>query len=350
MRPYSLDLRQRVAAALDAHEGSQARIAQRFRVSVSFITRLLRRRRTGSLTPKPHGGGHPPALDRDAQDRLRQAVRDQPDATLAELAGRVGVRCGIMAIFRTLRKLKITRKKKSLHATQRDSPRVRRKRRAFRRAMAAVAPEHQVFVDEAGAHTAMTRTYGRAPRGQRVRGAVPGRWTSVTLVAGLRRSGVVAPLAFEGAMDAPTFRAYVEQILTPELRPGDVVIWDNLKPHADRQARAAVAGAGAAVEPLPPYSPDLTPIEELWSKVKGVLRSVAGRTTAAVYEGRRQAFALVRPQDTLGWFSKCALCATPSCTAINQQLVRLGLVMMKVDVFAFGGGFAAVPLMFREIV
>src|SRR5512147_200461 len=313
MRPYSFDLRQRVAAALDAHEGSQPQIARLFRVSVSFITRLLRHRhQTGSLAPKPHGGGHPPALDRTGREELRQAVRDQPDATLAELAARVGVPCGRMAISRTLRELKITRKKKSLHATQRDSPRVRRKRRAFRRAMAAVAPEHQVFVDETGAHTAMTRTYGRAPRGQRVRGAVPGRWTSVTLVAGLRRSGVVAPSAFEGAMDAPTFRAYVEQILTPELRPGDVVIWDNLKPHADRQARAAVAGAGAAVEPLPPYSPDLTPIEELWSKVKGVLRSVAGRTTAAVDEGRRQAFALVRPQDTRGWFSTCDLCATQS--------------------------------------
>jgi transposase len=311
MRPYSLDLRQRVAAAVDAREGSQSEIARRFRVSVSFITRLLRRgRRTGSLAPGPHGGGHPPALDHDGQDRLRQAVRDQPDATLAELGGRMGVPCGRMAIFRTLRKLKITRKKKSLHATQRDSPRVRRKRRAFRRAMAAVAPEHQVFVDETGANTAMTRTFGRAPRGHRVKGSVPGRWTSVTLVAGLRLSGVVAPFAFEGAMNAPTFRSYVEQILRPELRPGDVVVWDNLRPHADRQARAAVTAAGASLEPLPPYSPDLTPIEELWSKVKGVLRSVAGRTTGAVYAGMRRAFESVCPQDIQGWFSMCGLCAT----------------------------------------
>src|SRR5512135_925349 len=311
MRPYALDLRQRIAAALDAHEGSQPQIAHRFRVSVSFITRLHRRRRqTGSLAPRPHGGGHPPALDRDGQERLRRAVRDQPDATLAELAGRVGVPCGRMAIFRTLRKLKITRKKKSLHATQRDSPRVRRRRRAFRHTMAAVEPEHQVFIDETGANTAMTRTYGRAPRGQRVKGAVPGRWESVTLVAGLRLSGVVAPFAFEGAMNAPTFRASVEQILTPELHPGDVVIWDNLKPRGDKGARAAVDGAEARVEPLPPYSPDLTPIEGLWSKVKGVLRSAAGRTTEAVYGAMRQAFALVCPQDILGWFRSCGLCAT----------------------------------------
>jgi len=313
MRPYSLDLRQRITAALDAHEGSQPQIARRFRVSVSFITRLLRRRRqTGSLAPRPHGGGHPPALDLGGQERLRQAVRDQPDATLAELAGRMGVPCGRMAIFRALRKLKITRKKKSLHATQRDTPRGRRKRRAFRHTMATVAPEHRAFIDATGANTAMTRTHGRAPRGQRVRGAVPGRWTSVTLVAGLRLSGVVAPFAFEGAMDAPTFRAYVEQLLAPSLRPGDVVIWDHLKPHEDKAARAAVEWAGARVEPLPPYSPDLTPIEELWSKVKGVLRSAAGRTTAAVYGGMRQAFASVGPRDIQGWFGMCGVCATQS--------------------------------------
>jgi transposase len=313
MRPYSLDLRQRVLAALDASEGSQPEIARRFRVSVSFITRLLQRRRqTGSVDPAPHGGGHPPALDRAGRRKLRQLVREQPDATLEELASRVGVPCGRMAIFRALRKLKITRKRKALHATRRDSPRVRRKRRAFREAMAAVDPQHQVFVDETGANTAMTRPYGRAPRGQRVRAAVPGRWKSVTLVAGLRLSAVVAPLAFEGAMDGPTFRAYVERVLRPELRPGDVVIWDNLKPHADHQAQAVVVGAGATVEPLPPYSPDLAPIEELWSKVKGVLRSVAGRTTEAVYEGMRQALASVSPQDILGWFKKCGICATQS--------------------------------------
>jgi transposase len=113
-------------------------------------------------------------------------------------------------------------------------------------------------------------------------------------------------------MNAPTFRAYVEQLLAPALRPGDVVIWDHLKPHEDEAARAAVEGAEARVEPLPPYSPDLTPIEELWSKVKGVLRSVAGRTTAAVYEGMQQAFASVCPRDIQGWFSMCGLCVTQS--------------------------------------
>src|SRR5512135_691938 len=149
----------------------------RFPPAGRLITRLLKlRRQSRSLKPRPHGGGHPPALDHAGQKRLRQLVRTQPDATLQELAGRVGVRCSRMAIFRTLRKLKITRKEKSLHAQERDSPRVRRKRRAFREEVATVDPEHLVFIDETGANTAMTRTYGRAPRGQRVQGSVPGHW------------------------------------------------------------------------------------------------------------------------------------------------------------------------------
>src|SRR5512135_1780563 len=302
MRPYSLDLRQRVAAAVDHQEGSQRQIARRFRVSPSFITRLLKlRRQSRSLKPRPHGGGHPPALDHAGQTRLRQLVRKQPDATLQELAGRVGVRCSRMAIFRTLRKLKITRKKESLHAQERDSPRVRRKRQAFREEVATVDPEHLVFIDETGANTAMTRTYGRAPRGQRVKGSVPGHWKSVTLISGMRLSGVVAPLAFAGATDTPAFESYVEQALAPPLRPGDVVIWDNLKP---------LEAAGARLMPLPPYSPDLTPIEEMFSKVKGWLRSAAARTTEAVYDAMGAALRAVCPEDILGWFKSCGLCAT----------------------------------------
>jgi transposase len=311
MKPYSMDLRERVAAAVDSHEGSQRQIAAHFHVSLSFITRLLRtRRRTGSLAPKPHGGGHPPALDQAGRKRLRQLVRKQPDATLEELAACVGVRCSRMAIFRTLRTLKITRKKKSLHAQERDTPRVRRKRRAFRRTMAALDPARLVFVDETGATTAMTRTYGRAPRGQRVRGSVPGHWTSVTLIAGLRLSGVVAPLAFQGATDTTTFEGYVAQALVPQLRPGDVVIWDNLKPHQAAEARRAVKEARAELVPLPPYSPDLTPIEEMFSKAEGLLRSAAARTTATVYDAMGAALRAVCPGDILGWFKSCGLCAT----------------------------------------
>ena len=174
MGPLSKDLRERVAAAVDNREGSLRQIARRFRVSVPFITRLLKRRRlTGSLAPKPHGGGHPAALDQKDLERLRRLLKEAPDATLQELRQRLGVDCGPMAIWRALRRLKITRKEKDLHCDERDKPAVKRKRRAFRKGMAAVDPRRLVFVDESGATTAMTRAYGRAPKGQRVHDSVP---------------------------------------------------------------------------------------------------------------------------------------------------------------------------------
>ena len=129
MRPYSNDLRERVAAAVDHHEGSLRQIARRFRIGASTLVRWLdRRHQTGSLDPEPHGGGRPQAIDAPHAAVRRDLVRQQPDATLDELNARLGLGCSRMAIFRALKKLRITRKKKSLHAQQRDTPRVKRQR------------------------------------------------------------------------------------------------------------------------------------------------------------------------------------------------------------------------------
>ena len=116
-------------------------------------------------------------------------------------------------------------------------------------------------------------------------------------------------MAFEGATDAPTFEGYVKQSLAPQLRPGDVVIWDNLKPHKVAEARRVVEGAGATLIPMPPYSPDLSPIEEMWSKVKGALKSLAARTTEGIYDAMGIALRSVCREDILGWFKSCGLCA-----------------------------------------
>jgi transposase len=200
MKPYSEDLRTRIVAAINHHEGSLRQIARRFRVSLTFVERMMRRHReAGAIGPKPHGGGRLPALDDQQRQRLLELVRDQPDATLEELRRRLAVDCSLAAICRTLKGLGITRKKKVLHAQQRDTPEVQKERRSFRRRVAGVDPKHLVFVDETGANTAMTRTHGRAPAGERVHGAVPGFWESVTLICGLRLSGVTAPLVFAGA-------------------------------------------------------------------------------------------------------------------------------------------------------
>jgi transposase len=304
---YSQDLRKRVIATVERGEGSLRQIAQRFLVSLSFVTRLLHHHRTtGSLKPKPHGGGRPPALGPAQLRRLRGLIRKKPDATLEELRRGLGVDCSTMAIVRALKKLKITRKKKVLHAEERDTPEGRQKRRDFLAAIAGIEPERLIFVDESGAKTSMTRTHGRAPVGERVHGAVPGHWDSVTLICALRTSGVTAPVVFQGATDTPAFQSYVEQVLVPELQPEDVVIWDNLQPHKAAAVIAAVEQAGARVVPLPPSSPDLTPIEEMYSKVKEALRSAAARSTVAISGAIGSALHDVSPQDILGWFQSRA--------------------------------------------
>src|SRR5215218_6681889 len=191
MRAYSNDLRERIVAAVERGEQSIRQLAHIFSVSLSCIVRLLQRqRKTGSVQPKPHGGVPPRKLDAAAETRLRELVRDQPDATLAELRDRLGIPCCLMTIARALTRHRITRKKKTLHAQEQESPRVQTQRRTFKKKLAAVDPEHLVFVDETGANTAMTRTHGRAPQGERVQAAAPGAWRNVTPIAGLRTSGV----------------------------------------------------------------------------------------------------------------------------------------------------------------
>jgi transposase len=303
MTPYSEDLRQRIVDTALRGDGTLSQIAERFLVSVSFVTRLLQlHRTTGSVEPRPHGGGHPAVLTPEDLERLRELIREQPDATLEECRRHLGSSCSLATISRALSRLGLPRKKKVPRAAEQGSPEVQEQRRAFCEALAGVDPQRLVFVDECGANTAMTRTHGRAPAGQRVYSDAPGHWESITLTCGMRLSGVVAALAFPGATNTAIFEDYVEEVLVPELRRGDVVIWDNLKPHKSEEAIEAVEAAGASVVPLPPWSPDLTPIEEMVSKVKNVMRSIAARTTGAVYAAFASGLHDVTLEDIAGWF------------------------------------------------
>jgi transposase len=311
MSPYSLDLRERIVAAIDYDEGSIREIARIFRVSTSFIVRLLQRRRaTGALDPKPHGGGSSPALRADDLERLAELVRKQPDATLEQLKQRGGFTCSLKTLWYALDGLGLTCKKKSLHASQQDRPDVQKKRRSFRRKVSQIEPKCLVFVDETGVTTAMTPTYARSPRGERAVDTAPASWESVTMIAALGLDGVRAPLAFPGATDTAAFQTYVEQVLVPALHAGDVVVLDNLKPHLAAGVAAAIEGAGASVLQLPPYSPDYTPIEEMFSKVKQLLRRLGARAKAELYDALGEALRRVAPEDILGWFQHAGLCAT----------------------------------------
>ncbi len=174
-----------------------------------------------------------------------------------------------------------------------------------------------MFVDEVGAHTALTRLYGRAPRGQRLAGTVPqGTWETTTLVSAIRRDGVLAPFAFRGATDEAAFRTYVERVLVPALRPGDIVALDNLAAHRVPWVARTIRKAGAGVWYLPPYSPDLNPIEKVWAKVKALLRKAAARTTEALWDAIAEALRAVTPDDCANSFAHCGYPATPKCETL----------------------------------
>jgi transposase len=194
---------------------------------------------------------------------------------------------------------------------------VRHKRATFRGRAAGVDPDRFVFLDEMGASTAMTRLYGRAPAGQRLVEAVPhAHWKMTTLIAAVRTDGLIAPLAFEGATDEPAFLAYVERVLVPGLRPGDIVVLDNLKPHKARRVARRIRQAGAGVWYLPPYSPDFNPIEKIWAKVKAWLRRAKARSTAEVWDALGPALDAVTADDCRNSFAHCGYPATPVCNAL----------------------------------
>ena len=146
-------------------------------------------------------------------------------------------------------------------------------------------PERLIFIDETWASTNMARLRGRAPKGERLRAGIPhGHWRTTTFVAGLRLTGMVAPMVLDGPINGPTFQAYVDQVLVPELRAGDIVIMDNLGSHKGHGVRAAIEAAGAMLLYLPPYSPDFNPIENAFSKFKALLRKAAERTVEALWD------------------------------------------------------------------
>lgn len=163
-----------------------------------------------------------------------------------------------------------------------------------------------IFVDECGAHIALTPLYARAPRGQRAYGSVPcNRGKNTTVIAGLSLEGMQAPFLLEGAVTTLAFEAYVEQVLAPALKSGQVVVLDNLSAHTSERVRQAITAKGCQVLWLPTYSPDLTPIEEAFSKLKAFLRRVGARTHEALAEAIGWGLETITSQDAAGWFTHC---------------------------------------------
>jgi transposase len=169
-----------------------------------------------------------------------------------------------------------------------------------------IAPDRLVFLDECGVLTNMARLWGRSPRGARAHGAAPcGHWTRLTVLGALGIGGMVAAMATEAATDGAVFHAWLERVLLPELRrakPDAVLVLDNLRAHKTRAVRDLLDRSGFTYRYLPSYSPDLSPIEPAWAKVKAELRRVAARSVEALHQALRPALDTITPQDASGFF------------------------------------------------
>ena len=193
--------------------------------------------------------------------------------------------------------------KKTEHASERDRPDVAEHRARWKAAQAGLDPEKLVFVDETGTNTKMARLYGRAPTHQRVIGKVPwGHWKTTTFTAGLRLGGLTAPWVLDGAMNKLAFETYVEKVLAPTLKPGDIVVMDNLPSHKGDKVRELIEARRATRLLLPPYSPDLNPIEMAFSKLKALLRKAAERTVGALWDRIGQVLDAFTPQECANYF------------------------------------------------
>jgi transposase len=183
---------------------------------------------------------------------------------------------------------------------------VKARRQTWHQDLSDVPADRLVFIDESGAQTDLQRRRGRAPRGERLVAAAPaGHWKIATMISAIRLRGPDASVVLDGPVDAQAFRLYVREVLAPTLCAGDVVVMDNLPPHKGAGVRETIEAAGAMLMYLPPYSPDFNPIENMWSKVKEHLRSLAARTFESLCDATGKAIATVNPKDCLGFFQHC---------------------------------------------
>ena len=301
------DLRRRVVAAVDGGM-SRRGAAQRFGIAPSTAIEWVRVwRRTGSYRPQPQGGDNRSQRIEARAAAVLALVEETPDMTLAEIAAHLenahGLRVSQSTVWRFFHRRGITFKK-TAHASEQQRADVLRRRRAWFETRPGPDPERLVFVDETGASTKMARRCGRAARGHRCRSPVPhGHWKTTTFVGALRLSGMTAPMVLDGAMHGAAFLAYVEQVLVPTLRPGDIVVMDNLPAHRSAAVRDAIQSAGAELRFLPPYSPDFNPIEMAFSKFKAYLKRRAARTVTELWEAIAQATDIFTPTERQNYFA-----------------------------------------------
>jgi transposase len=197
----------------------------------------------------------------------------------------------------------LSAQKKSLHAAERDTEANQKRRLEFLEKIRSISPERLIYLDESGVTTQMTRLYARNRDGARIHEAAPhGRWKILTILGAISTRGMIATMTIEAATDREIFLTYLDHCLCPELRPGNVVVMDNLSSHKVKGVRQKIEAAGAELLYLPPYSPDLNPIEKAWSKLKILLRSAKARSKETLDEAITEHLPKITPNNAQAWF------------------------------------------------
>ena len=273
-------------------------------MSVSAITRLLALyRETGSLEARPRNAGRKPRLDEEKLQKIRERIKEQPDVSLHERIEELSLPVSAPAPCKTINGKLGLRRKKTAYAAERQRPEVAEQRSEWKAKQAELDTTRLVFLDESGVNISMTRLYGRAAQHQRVLEAVPdARFHRTTILSSVKLDGTTVPFVFEGALNGELFRADVTQCLAPSLKPGDIVIMDHLSSHKVSGVVEAIEAVGASVLFLPPYRPDLNPIELMGSKIKATLRTLKVRAKELLDEAIAQAFSGISLTDISGWF------------------------------------------------
>src|ERR1700738_3452389 len=300
--PYPGELRTRVIDFVE--EGASRReAAEQFDVSVSSAIRWVQRfRENGTSEPMPRGGSTSP-LEQHSREILA-LISEQSALTLNEIVSALGgvsqaaaARCPDFSLAM------VSPSKKSLRAAERKRADVARARRRWIREQGFLDPAHLVFIDETAVTTNMLRLNGWNPRGVRLVSDAPmGHWDTVTFIAGLRQTGVVAPMLIKGAMNGEAFLAYIEQCLVPTLKRRDIVVVDNVPFHKVAGGEEAIQAVGASLRYLPPYSPDLNPIELLFHPLKTWLRKAAERTMEGLHRSVGSYIRALDPAECIAYF------------------------------------------------
>nr|WP_152982812.1 IS630 family transposase [Acidiphilium sp. JA12-A1] len=306
-KTLSEDLRGRVVAAVE--QGATHReAAARFGVSAASVSRwrsLLSAQ--GNLKPGRHGGDRRSGRIEKQAHVVLDLLEQMRDATIEELRSALatqGHQFGYGTLRRFFQRHHITRKKKTAHAAEQERPDVLSRRWAWFEGQEDLDPDRLIFVDETWASTNMTRRHGRCRRGERLRMSVPhGHWKTTTVIAGLRNSGIVAPFVIDCPVNRMVFEAWIEQGLVPILRPGDIVVMDNLSSHKGPRVHELIEAAGAELRHLPPYSPDFNPIENAFSKLKALLRKEGARTIDTLWAAIGQLVDLITPAECQNMFA-----------------------------------------------